>query len=104
MVYLGFELSADGLAPEQQKCTKIQEWETPVTHEELSSMMGFFTYYRHFILCYSKKVNPLNNLNNATNKPYVWTIECELALAQIKGEFANSVKLAFPDFSNEFYL
>ncbi len=46
MVYLGFELSTDGLAPEQQKCTKIQEWETPVTHDELSSMMGFFTYYR----------------------------------------------------------
>ncbi len=104
MVYLGFELSADRLAPEQQKCTKIQEWETPVTHEELNSMLGFFTYYRRFIPCYSKKVNPLNDLNNTTDQPYTWTMECEVALAQIKEEFANSMKLAFPDFSKEFYL
>ncbi len=67
-------------------------------------MMGFFAYYRRFILCYSKKVNPLNDLKNATDKPYVWTMECEVALTQIKKEFANSVKLAFPDFSKEFYL
>ncbi len=31
-------------------------------------------------------------------------MECEVALAQIKDEFANSVKLAFQDFSKEFYL
>ncbi len=75
-----------------------------MTHDELQSMMGFFTYYRRFIPCYSKKVNPLNDLKNATDKPYVWTMGCEAALAQIKHEFANSVKLAFPHFSKEFYL
>ncbi len=46
----------------------------------------------------------MNDLKNATNKPYVWTMECEVALAQIKDKFANLVKLAFPDFSKEFYL
>ncbi len=44
IIYLGFEISHQRLALEQQKCTKIQEWASPETHDELSSLLGIFTY------------------------------------------------------------
>ncbi len=43
MIYLGFELSFQGLAPEQQKCTKIQEWPSPESRDDLASLLGFFS-------------------------------------------------------------
>ncbi len=104
MVYLGFEISHEGLAPEQQKCEKIQEWISPETCDELSSLLSFFTYYRRFVLNYANKSAHLTDVKKATDKPFAWMEESESALLLLKQEFANAPRLAFPDFSKEFYL
>ncbi len=84
MIYLGFEVSYEGLALEQQKCQKIQDWISPEAREELSSLLGFFTYYRRFVQIYSKKAYHLLYVKNATNKPFLWTEECKSTLLQLK--------------------
>ena len=46
--YLGRIVSADGIKPDPEAVTKIQEWLPPINKEELQSFLGFASYYRAY--------------------------------------------------------
>ena len=60
--YLGHNLSADGLTPQEAKVIAIRDMPAPKNVSELKSQLGFCGYYRCYVPDYSRVAQPLNEL------------------------------------------
>jgi hypothetical protein len=49
VVYVGHEVSKDGIAPDPEKTRCIRDWPEPQTPEEVRKFLGFAGYYRKFV-------------------------------------------------------
>jgi putative transposase len=58
--FLGFSLSADGIAPLHDKLPAIRDWKTPTTPTQAHSFIGLVNFYRRFIKHYSTIAGPLH--------------------------------------------
>ena len=47
--YLGFEVSAEGIAPNQRKIEAITRMPAPKSTSKVHTFLGICCYYRHFI-------------------------------------------------------
>ena len=48
IAYLGHVISVDGIRPDPEKITKIQNWPRPRNQKELQRFAGLANYYRRF--------------------------------------------------------
>ncbi|GBG89959.1 hypothetical protein CBR_g50049 [Chara braunii] len=62
ILYLGHEISADGLRPDDAKVASIRDWPRPQTVTEVRSFLGMTGYYRPFVKNYSTIASPLIDL------------------------------------------
>lgn len=46
VMYVGHQLSANGVSPDPDKIAAVQEWKVPSSVKELRSFLGFAGYYR----------------------------------------------------------
>jgi hypothetical protein len=60
--FLGHVLSANGIAVNPSKVKDILEWKPPTTIHQVRSFLGLASYYRKFILDFSKIVKPITSL------------------------------------------
>jgi len=60
--FLGYVISAKGIAADPAKIETVLKWERPKTVTKVRSFMGLTGYYRRFVEGFSKKVNPLTQL------------------------------------------
>ena len=60
--YLGHVVSSEGVSTDPDKIKPVTEWPQPTTVTEVSSFLGFVSYYRRFIPNFYKVAKPLNNL------------------------------------------
>ena len=60
--FLGYVISAKGIAVDPTKIETVLKWEMPKTVTEVRSFLGLAGYYKRFIEGFSKKVNPLTHL------------------------------------------
>jgi hypothetical protein len=51
-------------------------------------LIGLFTYFRSFILVFSKIARPLTDMLKLEN-PFVWTVECQRALEELKEKLCS---------------
>ena len=49
VVFLGYDLSADGISANPEKVEKVQNWPVPSSPKELNSFLGLASYYRYSI-------------------------------------------------------
>lgn len=93
--FLGYVISANGVAMEKDRITSISEWPEPASVKEVQVFLGFANFYRRFIEGYSRIVHPITNLlkttQNAT-KPggFKWTQECQEAFDNLKRTFTTA--------------
>ena len=59
VIYLGHEISKEGIWTNGHKVKAIKNWPVPIMVTELRSFLGFTNYYRHFIKGYAKVACPL---------------------------------------------
>ncbi len=104
MSYLRHIISHRGLALEPDKLEMIHKWPVPVMCRKISLFLGFTSYYRKFIDCFLCKVTALQKEKNSLESKFCWLDECDREFRELVEEFANTVILAFPDFSKDFYL
>lgn len=62
LVYLGHEISRDGISTDPAKTAAIKKMQPPVNVQGLKRFLGMTEYYHRFICNYTKIADPLNRL------------------------------------------
>ncbi|GBG85963.1 hypothetical protein CBR_g40776 [Chara braunii] len=96
ILYLGHEVSAEGIRPEDAKVASIRDWPRPQTVTEVISFLGMCGYYRNFVKNYSTVASPLTDLTRL-DTPWDWSDECEAAFKRLKHALMNHEVLMVPD-------
>ncbi|GBG85477.1 hypothetical protein CBR_g40118 [Chara braunii] len=96
VLYLGHEISAEGLKPDDAKVANIRDWPPPQSVTEMRSFLGMTSYYRTFVKNYSIVAAPLTDLTRL-DTPWEWTDECEAAFRHLKHALTYYEVLKLPD-------
>ncbi|GBG63262.1 hypothetical protein CBR_g37348 [Chara braunii] len=96
VLYLGHEISAEGLKPDDAKVANIRDWPRPQSVTEMRSFLGMTGYYRTFVKNYSIVVAPLTDLTRL-DTPWERTDECEAAFKHLKHALTHYEVLKLPD-------
>ena len=101
--YLGHVVSAEGVATDPTKTEAVSQWPTPRTLKDLSSFLGFASYYRRLVPGFTQTAAPLHKLEakisekgknkKGTITSEYWEGECHEAFAPV---------LAYPDYTKPF--
>ncbi|GBG77243.1 hypothetical protein CBR_g23571 [Chara braunii] len=96
ILYLGHEISAEGLKPDDAKGASIRDWPRPQSVTEMRSFLGMTGYYRTFVKNYSIVAAPLTDLTRL-DTPWDWTDKCEAAFRHLKHALTHYEVLKRPD-------
>ncbi|GBG64065.1 hypothetical protein CBR_g40511 [Chara braunii] len=96
VLYLGHEISAEGLKPDDAKVANIRDWPRPQSVTEMRSFFGMTDYYRTFVKNYSIVAAPLTDLTRL-DTPWEWTDECETDFRHLKHALMHYEVLKLPD-------
>ena len=99
VVYLGHEVSHQGVQMVPEYVEKIRDWPIPKTGKELISFLGFTSYYRAFIPEYAKTVACLNKYRN--EKEIKLSKEEQNQINYLKGLFLKSPIRSYPLYYSE---
>ncbi|GBG86399.1 hypothetical protein CBR_g41395 [Chara braunii] len=96
VLYLGHEISAEELKPDDAKVASIRDWPRPQSVTEMRSFLGMTGYYRTFVKNYSIVATPLTDLTRL-DTPWEWTDKCEAAFRHLKYALTHYEVLKLPD-------
>jgi len=89
--FLGHNVSAHGLLPNEAKILAIKALPEPTCVSELRSVLGLLNYYRCYVPNFSTIAHPLNNLlKDAT--PWEWGTAQQNAFDKLKDEICTEGK------------
>ncbi|XP_061366955.1 uncharacterized mitochondrial protein AtMg00860-like [Gastrolobium bilobum] len=83
--FLGYVISAEGVAVDPNKIEAVMDWARSKTVSEVRSFLGLVGYYMRFIEGFSKMVLLLTRLTRKET-PFLWTHECEDCFQELKGD------------------
>lgn len=95
-VFLGHNLSAEGIAPAYDKVHSILQFRSPQTKEELRSFLGLVTYVSKFIPDLATVNSPLRNLLKQ-DSPYEWKTEHQKSFDELKFRIGSVTHLGYFD-------
>lgn len=101
--FLGYIVSAEGLAVDLGKVEAIKSWPTPTTLSATQSFHGLASFYRCFVPQFSSLMAPLTDCIRRDGF-FTWTPEAFAAFAIIKTKLISAPILALPDFTQVFEL
>jgi ribonuclease HI len=99
--FLGHILSEDGISVDPSKVQEVMDWKAPTTIHEVQSFLGLASYYRCFILDFSKSAKPMTSLLQKDHK-FAWTEECEAAFRTLRKLLTTAPILAQLDIEKPF--
>ena len=76
---------------------------TPTDVKSLRSFLGLASYYRRFVLNFSKVAGPLHALTKE-DVPYEWSDTCQDSFESLKTLLTTAPILCYPDFQQSFIL
>ena len=113
--YLGYTVSAGGIATDEDKIKAVKQWPTPYTLKDLRSFLGFASYYRRFVPGFAKIAGPLHALVGQVHEATKhkrwgkradlgagWTTECDGAFQDLKTALTTSPVLGYADYRQPF--
>jgi hypothetical protein len=89
-------VSPKGIVVDPGKVKEVLEWKPPMTVSEVQNFLGLASYYRRFILNFSKITKAITELLKKGNN-YVWSEACDEAFKHLKKLLTTSPLLAQPD-------
>lgn len=96
ILYLGYEISADGVRPGDKKVKSVQDFPSPNSVHAVRQFLGLVGYFRKFIRGFATVANPLNKLLKK-DVQFVWGQEQEDAFNMLKDRLVNRPILAIYD-------
>ena len=86
--FLGHIVSSEGVSPDPSKTSRVKEWPTPRSVQEVQQFLGLANYYRRFIKNFATIAKPLHQ---ATEKKqhFKWTEQCAHAFNQLKAHLTS---------------
>ena len=85
------------------KTSKVKEWSTPCTVQEVQQFLGLANYCRRLIHNFATIAKALNQLTEKHTK-FQWNEECQNAFIALKTCLTSATILALPDWSSPFVL
>jgi hypothetical protein len=70
--FLGYIITADGVAMSEEKLVAIREWAEPKNVKDVQSFIGFANFYRRFIEGFSRVCKPLTDTLKGQGKNFSW--------------------------------
>ena len=99
--YLGYNLSPEGIAPDENKLIAVRDWKRPENVTEVKSFIGFCSYYRRFIKAFAGIAKLLHQITKK-NSRFTWNPECHNAFEKLKEALIDSSVLKHPDYNSPF--
>ena len=95
--FLGHTISAQGIAPTEEKVRAIREFPAPTSKKQLTRFLGMVNYYHRFIPMLSEHLRPLYNLQKtgSSKSALPWNQEHQKAFDDTKDALANVTLLNF---------
>ncbi len=81
--YLGYVVSSEGVAMDEDKVRTVKHWPRPKDITELKGFLGLCSYYRRFIPSFADVAAPLHEFTRKT-RPFEWTTESDDAFQHLK--------------------
>lgn len=94
--FLGHKISEKGVQTDLAKIEEISRYPQPVSVRELRTFLGMASYYRKFIMGFSKIAKSLYNLTSPKT-PWKWAEQEELAFEKLKKTTTQAPILAQPN-------
>ena len=93
--FLGFIVSTNGVAMDEERVKTIKEWPRPKTYREVQVFLGFANFYRRFIHRYSSIAAPLTGLlkgskDGKKSGPLQWSDGAKVAFRTLQDTFAST--------------
>jgi hypothetical protein len=101
VAYLGYVITAQGVATDLEKIKVIENWQTPTNAKELRSFLGLAGFYRKFVKNFGVISRPLFNLLKKYAL-FVWTQDHQTSFDLLKQALVSAPVLALPDFTKQF--
>lgn len=101
ITFLGHRISERGISMDPSKVKAILDWPTLKNQHDVRAFLGLAGYYRRFIHDFSRIATPLTDLLR-DDVPFIWTPDCEKALATLKTAVTSAPVLIIPDLNEPF--
>lgn len=101
--YLGHVISSEGVSPNPEKLSAVQDFRRPSNVKEVQSFLGLCGYYRKFIKNFATVAHPLYRLTRK-NVPFIWSDICEEAFQALKRYMCSPPVLKQPNLEKTFIL
>jgi len=101
--YLGYVISAKGIAPDPKKVEAVKIFRPPKDVSGVKSFLGLASYYRKFIANFAQLAAPLNDLLKKHVK-FHWSKQCQSSFEALQTALITAPVLKFPNFSESFLL
>lgn len=95
--FLGFTVSADGVAVNSDRVKVLKEMREPKNVQELQSVLGLLGFYARFVPAYATLVEPLRQMLRKGAPPFEWTSELQVVLDEVRQRILVSPVLAMYD-------
>ena len=92
---MGYELSANGVKPQERLTSVIRDFPRPSTKKDLKRFLGLAGFYRNFIEGFARISKPLSKITSE-NVTFEWTDQCEKAFVCLKDKLCSKPVLRFP--------
>ena len=103
VVFLGHEVSANGVRPNPTNIEKVATWRTPKNVSEVRSFLSLASYYRKFCKDFPTVAEPLQRLTESKTT-FQWSEECDAAFNQLRQQLTSPPLLVYPQFDKDFRL
>lgn len=102
-VFLGHQISKDGISPPSDRVDAVLNVPPPRTVKELRRIIGMFNWFRKFIPNFSSIINPLTRLLRK-NARFCWLDDQQSAFTTLKQRLTSAPILQFPKYEWPFRL
>ena len=93
--YLGHIISREGVETDPQKTEKVKSWPTPTSMKEVQQILGFTSYYYHFIKGFSEVARSLHSLTERGGV-FRWSSECQHTFDLLRERLTTVPVLVYP--------